>query len=166
MAVSTLQHWIVQYKAVTFHQSLSSSSRSVNQSKMSLKFTVSFNTFDNWDRVWNLKKTSFQLAALVLVLAVTYINCAPFEATESNSENDQTFFNIFCKSFLNQNPFKWTWQISSTEFSLLHEQHRLRQLPDLQDMSLLARFRQQMLSLLNEIIITRSWFSFLQIKKK
>jgi hypothetical protein len=41
-----------------------------------------------------------KLAALVLVLAVTYINCAPSEAAESNSENDQTFFNIFCKALV------------------------------------------------------------------
>ena len=33
-----------------------------------------------------------------MVLSVTYVNCAPSEAVESNSENDQTFFNIFCKS--------------------------------------------------------------------
>ena len=67
---------------------------------MSLKFTVSINKILRFKLKYY--KTSFQLAALVLVLAVTYINCASSEAAESseseNSENDQTVFNIFCKS--------------------------------------------------------------------
>jgi len=48
----------------------------------------------------DFSKSTFQLAVLFLVLAVTFINCAPSEATEFNSENDQTFINIFCKSLV------------------------------------------------------------------